>query len=260
MIRFLPFLLLVSSQTYAMCWENLTVKEHGECIVINSLRGKFGGKMRLYSEQRNPEFCIEAQRQMDTMGRQMPPPKGTVLDRLIVVTHQTSRMQDATADLLSSPRFRDTPSVILASPGFHVDSKKLAEQASFFVFSQGGEMERHPYVARDVTFVGGCGSWCLPVSVRSVVEEAELRGMKEITLRFLQSYIYAYSARMEKIIAAQYAVTKETYFDELKGNMLIEIHNSLIRDDSSLSETSSGFTGTYKREKSGLILHIEVEK
>lgn len=262
-VYFLTGIYLFTPNIAFACWEELTpLAERASPFVKAIVPGYFDEpivKPNSFEDlEKNHVVKEEVNRQLEKLGQSPPPPEGKTLDKLVVVTHQFSEWQASTAELLASPKFQGIPSLILASEAFQVTDQKLAHQASFFEYSTVGALDYRSYAAKEVTFIGGNAMVCMSYSVESIVEEAERRGMKEITFRFIMPYIYGYSDAMEAITKGQSAVSAQMFFTALKKNMLRILFLG-IPDIESFRQNGNVFKGDYKTQ-AGLIIHIEVEK
>jgi len=115
--------------------------------------------------------------------------QGQILERVFVVTHQSVGLQRGTANLLKEPRFAAVPRVMLVNGNFFSARRSYADQASIFLFSDGGEVTV-PLVAKTVYLAGGFSSLCLARTIHAVVEQAEAKGMDEMTLHLFPDLTY----------------------------------------------------------------------
>lgn len=114
---------------------------------------------------------------------------GTVLEDLLVVTHQTRELQHQTAVTMKSQKFQNVPRVLVLSSGFPAVDPAFAESGTLLTISQYGYIP-HPTIAKTVYFTGGLAGHCLKSSVESILRNARAANLTHVRFVFLADLIY----------------------------------------------------------------------
>lgn len=180
--------------------------------------------------------------------------EGQILDEVFVVTHQSVGLQRATAKLLEQPRFADIPRVMLVSQSFFSARRSYANQASIFLFSDGGEVSV-PLVGKTVYLAGGFSSLCLARTVKAVIEQATAKGMSKITLHLFPDLTY-YTDNVVKL---------SSQMEPLRAPGLPElVKRTILRNESGVELVhSSGYGRDWSGEfklPSGLVIRVNLER
>jgi len=108
---------------------------------------------------------------------------------IIIVTHQSQRLQIETANRLKFPDLQDLPVLVLSSELFPV-SRELASVATVNQMSELGALAAN-FDAPVVRLMGGSCNNCLVESAHSVIREMlDIRNREEVTLKFQGEFIY----------------------------------------------------------------------
>lgn len=190
-----------------------------------------------------------------------------VLPRLVIVTHQAQGLQNKTAQYLRRLENVEIPILVLLSEQYKLTDRALAQRASFFRYSLGGEMVTAPFLAKDMTLVGGFSHACLASTARDLIVRAEEAGMKEILLRFETQYIYetpggkSGEGPIIKDLKGRKPVSKEQFFEALNNTTLrlAALNENMAPQFASFTTSGSWLVGTYLR-KSGMKVHIAVRR
>jgi len=216
--------------------------------------------------QRQDRINVHVHQIIQSYDSSVPSENVTILPRLFVVTHQEQDQQSATAKYLRHLENVEVPTLVLLSEKNKLTNRALAQRASYFRYSLGGEMTTVDFVARDVTFVGGFAHMCLASSVRDFIVSAEQMGMTEILLRFEPEYIYeggesSKGPFLKSLMGRRNPVTKDQFFNALNNSVLrlAVLNMNAVPQLESFATSNHWLTGTYYRQ-SGMKVNIAVRR
>lgn len=205
----------------------LTKPDEGSCTrLLSRAQALVYRTTRLFSQPMTDDERFQAQSRLDELSRRPLPQPGKILNDIVIITHQLDSKQEATTDFLSE--FIVTPRVlILGNRDFLLKSKGLAEKASYFQISNGGEISPKRFLAKNVTFLGGVAEVCLSRSINDILDQAMQAQMTEINLHFMARHIYGSPIiPVGRITAQSFAQTlKDTLFLR-RADRLTAIENS----------------------------------
>lgn len=210
--------------------------------------------------QRIEPVLNEVRRLMKLYGQEDK--KTEVVDRLILVTHQTlPHLQTKTARYLRRMENAQVPTLVLLSHAYPVTDRELMQRSSFIRYSAYGELQPDDIVVgREVTLAGGNVSICLAESVEKIVSKAEALGWKEIWLKIEPKLIYD-SNGPYTISKLHYKLSvKEDYFFNTIQSTVLKGSVQLSPVKGTFGRSGKWLLGTFKSSNSTIKVHVAFRK
>ena len=127
--------------------------------------------------------------------------KGKHFNNIVMITHQSLRLQDATALVLESmEELRDVPRILLAAKEYPIYSTALIQQLSHVQYSSDGHIIRGPdslkhgkleIDTKNVYLMGGCVGSCLDRSIKDIINIFRYSNRKELNFHIITNMVYS---------------------------------------------------------------------
>lgn len=209
---------LTLSRDPADQWLQMVLQNKKDYLELEKLKSEDGKRLRVEMRksetvrreiandwviQAQPKFlsvldkALEAMVKESARGPQLPKDmalKDSNFDDLVVITHQSEKLQNDTAAILRENKMlKNAPRIALVSPDFRISSDAFLEQLSTARYSAIGKFAEMPRAKRLHVMGGNLGE-CLSATVNSAVErfllQKEGQGSNELQIYLYSDVIY----------------------------------------------------------------------